>query len=303
MALQITDQWQLKYTNKWGGLIQQTVSRLEPYVTVKSGLSGKVVFFDQFGLLSFDEKTERMGKTKLDEAPTERRSMRPRIFSKAIGYDEFDGNQLADLDLPVSETIQGLRAAAGRKIDEVMIDSFLGTNRIGADGLDPVEIPSKQIVPVNYVESGSATDSGLTVAKLRKVLGTFMKNEAWGQGSENYGDQLVFACSAEQIINLLATTEVTSRDFSAVQALYEGKVDTFMGFKFLRTELLPKDGNNRVCLAWVKSKAQFGLWKDFSVKTSIRDDMEEALQIRAKFSCGATRLQEEGFVKVLCKEA
>ncbi len=30
--------------------------------------------------------------------------------------------------------------------------------------------------------------------------------------------------------------------------------------------------------------------------------MEEALQIRAKFACGATRLQEEGFVKILCDE-
>ena len=37
-------------------------------------------------------------------------------------------------------------------------------------------------------------------------------------------------------------------------------------------------------------------------KLSVRDDMEEALQIRAKFACGATRLQEEGFVKILCDE-
>lgn len=52
----------------------------------------------------------------------------------------------------------------------------------------------------------------------------------------------------------------------------------------------------------MKSKAQFGIWNDFKVKLSVRDDMEEALQIRAKFACGATRLQEEGFVKILCDE-
>jgi len=34
----------------------------------------------------------------------------------------------------------------------------------------------------------------------------------------------------------------------------------------------------------------------------VRDDLDEALQIRAKFACGATRLQEEAFVKILCSE-
>ena len=58
----------------------------------------------------------------------------------------------------------------------------------------------------------------------------------------------------------------------------------------------------RSCLAWVKSRAQFGIWDDFKVKLSVRDDLDETLQIRAKFACGATRLQEEGFVKILCAE-
>ena len=52
----------------------------------------------------------------------------------------------------------------------------------------------------------------------------------------------------------------------------------------------------------MKSRAQFGLWNDFKVKISVRDDLDEALQIRAKFACGATRLEEKGFVKVLCAQ-
>ncbi len=104
-------------------------------------------------------------------------------------------------------------------------------------------------------------------------------------------------------MNLLRETEVSSYDFNNVKALVEGKIDTFMGFKFIRTQRLPKTEEGvRSCLAWVKSKAQFGIWNDFKVKLSVRDDMEEALQIRAKFACGATRLQEEGFVKILCDE-
>ena len=300
--LQIPDHYQVKYTGKWGGLLQQQTSRLEKYTTVERGLDGKVVFFDQFGLLDFDEKTERMGKTLLDEAPTMRRSMRPRVFTKAIGYDEFDGNQLGSLDVPVSKTIEGLRSAAGRRMDDVMIASFLGTNYVGEEGVTPVEIPDTQIVPANYVETGTAKDSNLTVAKLRAIVQKFQENEAWGQDSENYGDKLVMAVTSSQIMSLLRETEVSSYDYNSVKALVDGKVSSFMGIEFLRTQRLPLVNGVRTCLAWVKSKAQFGFWSDFKVKLSIRDDMDEALQIRAKFACGATRLQEEGFVKALCKE-
>ena len=88
-----------------------------------------------------------------------------------------------------------------------------------------------------------------------------------------------------------------------MRALAEGRLDSFMGFRIIRTEQLPVDAAGvRSCLAWVKSRAQFGIWDDFKVKLSVRDDLDETLQIRAKFACGATRLQEEGFVKILCAE-
>ncbi len=78
-------------------------------------------------------------------------------------------------------------------------------------------------------------------------------------------------------MNLLRETEVSSYDFNNVKALVEGKIDTFMGFKFIRTQRLPKTEEGvRSCLAWVKSKAQFGIWNDFKVKLSVPDDMEEA---------------------------
>lgn len=303
MATTINENYQIKYTNKWGTLLQQQTSRLEDYVSVARDLSGKVVFFDQFGVLDFEEKTTRVGKTILDEAPTLRRSMRPRVFTKAIGYDEFDAKQLGNMDVPVSKTIEGLRAAAGRRMDDVMITGFLGTNYVGEDGLQAVELGNAQTIAVNYVESGSAKDDNLTVAKLRATLQLLEENEAWHQDSSHFGDQLVLAATSSQIMSLLRETEVSSYDFNNIKALVEGKIDTFMGFKFVRTQRLPiTSGSVRTCLAWVKSKAQFGFWDDFKVKLSVRDDMDEALQVRAKFSCSATRLQEEGFVKIMCKE-
>ena len=129
------------------------------------------------------------------------------------------------------------------------------------------------------------------------------KAEAWNEERRAYGDELVLACTSSQIAALLKEPEVGSFDYNTARALVEGKIDSFLGFRIIRTEQLPLDENdNRICLAWVKSKAQFGLWEDFKVKLSVRDDLDEALQIRAKFACGATRLQEEAFVKIICKE-
>jgi len=166
-----------------------------------------------------------------------------------------------------------------------------------------VPFKESQQIAVDHVDSGTKSASNLTVAKLRAALQLFEENEAWNQDAPQFGDQLVIAVTSSQIMNLLRETEVSSYDFNNVKALVEGKIDTFMGFKFIRTQRLPKTEEGvRSCLAWVKSKAQFGIWNDFKVKLSVRDDMEEALQIRAKFACGATRLQEEGFVKILCDE-
>ena len=63
MAVTISDNYQVKYTRKWGTLLQQHASRLDKYVSVMRDLSGKVVFLDQFGILDFTEKTTRVGQT------------------------------------------------------------------------------------------------------------------------------------------------------------------------------------------------------------------------------------------------
>ncbi|MBQ3218235.1 MAG: hypothetical protein IJB33_05130 [Akkermansia sp.] len=300
---EIAQNYQIKYSEKWGSYLQQEASRLEKYVTVESGLSGKMVAFDQYGLLSFDEKTSRMQSTVLNEAPTTRRVLYPKIFTKAIGFDEFDAKKLANIDVPVSKTIEGLRAAAGRCMDAVMLDAFLGTCYAGENGTEAVPFDGNQVIPSDYVETGSATDSNLTLAKLRKALAMLQKAEAWNEERRAYGDELVLACTASQIAALLREPEVGSFDYNTARALLEGKVETFLGFRIIRTEQLPVNSSGtRSCLAWVKSKAQFGLWEDFKVKLSVRDDLDEALQIRAKFACGATRLQEEAFVKILCSE-
>ena len=303
MPANIEQNYQVKYSEKWGSYLQQEVSRLEKYVTVETGLTGKMAAFDQFGVLTFNEKTARMGTTNPTEAPTSRRVIYPRLFTKAVGFDEYDAKKLANVDVPVSKTIEAMRAAAARTMDTVMLDAFLGTCYSGENGTTSVKLPDSQVIQKNYTEEGAATDSNLTLAKLRRALHMLQASEAWSEERRAYGDELVLACTSSQLTALLKEPEVGSYDYNSVRALAEGRLDSFMGFRIIRTEQLPTASGVRSCLAWVKSRAQFGIWDDFRVKISVRDDLDETLQIRAKFACGATRLQEEGFVKILCSEA
>lgn len=103
--------------------------------------------------------------------------MRPRTFTKAIGYDEFDATRLGDMDLPVSKTIEGLQAAAGRRMDDVMISGFLDTNYVGEDGMTAVPFKESQQIAVDHVDSGTKSASNLTVTKLRAALQLLRKTK------------------------------------------------------------------------------------------------------------------------------
>ena len=50
MATTISDNYQIKYSEKWGSYLPQEASRLEKYVTVETGLSGRMVASDPYGL-------------------------------------------------------------------------------------------------------------------------------------------------------------------------------------------------------------------------------------------------------------
>ena len=69
MAVTISDNYQVKYTRKWGTLLQQHASRLDKYVSVMRDLSGKVVFLDQFGILDFtDRKSTRLNSSHMPKS-------------------------------------------------------------------------------------------------------------------------------------------------------------------------------------------------------------------------------------------
>ena len=173
----------------------------------------------------------------------------------------------------------------GRAIDTAIVDAADGTAYTGVAGGTSTSYDSNNTVDVQ-VGVSPAADTGLNVGKLRAAKQILDANEA-----EDEGRTMVI--NAKQLQNLLAETEVTSSDYAAVRALVQGQVSTFLGFDFLRTELLETDSNSdHKVLFWQNSGMKLAIGAEPTVKITERADKNHATQVFVSMTIGATRMQE-----------
>jgi hypothetical protein len=114
--------------------------------------------------------------------------------------------------------------------------------------------------------------------------------------------------SAAGLEGLLGETQTTSTDYNSVQALVSGSIDTFLGFKFVtlgdRAEGgLPIDGSlDRTCYAFHKDAVGMGI--GMAQKTEINYVPEKtSFLVNSMFSAGAVAIDDEGIVKITCRES
>ena len=289
MSFQVTTAFVQQYSTNVQLLLQQRGSRLRDCVTVGSytGKAAKAV--EQIGEVTAQARTSRHADTPLISTPHDARWVHPTDYEWADMIDDQD--KLRMLIDPTSPYAMNGAYALGRAMDSLIITAALGTALTGENGSTstPFDTANQQIAV------GAA---GLTVAKLRTAKKKLMANEV---DVEN--DPLYCAVTAVQLDNLLGTTEVTSSDYNTVKALVSGSVDTFMGFKFIHTELLGLDGSSdRRCIAWAKSGLHLGIWNDITTKISERADKSYATQVYVKGTFGATRVEEGKVVEIICDE-
>lgn len=278
--------------------MQQMGSRLRPYVRIESQNS-EFEFYDRIGQVEAVEVTSRHSDTPLISTPHDRRRNQTKDFDWADLIDRRDRlRMLAD---PTSSYTRNAVAALGRQFDRQVIAAGFGNAFSGKNGSNSVALPAANTIGANYVETGTAANSNLTIGKLRKVRQDFDLDEATGED----GEADVFAAvTAYQITSLLRTTEVTSSDYNTVKALVNGEVNQFMGVKFIRVNhnLLPKTGNIRDCLFFTREGILMGVADETMVDVGPRRDKRNSVQVYVCGSFGGTRMWEEKVRKVQCDE-
>ncbi len=172
--------------------------------------------------------------------------------------------------------------------------------------------------------SGYAT-AGMTKEKLIAARSK-LKKAGWDLSMPRYTPYMVMA--QDQLDNLLALTETTSRDYSDLMALSSGEVSRWMGFEFIFTELVPftttagtsvhltwnEDATKGVrvpvdtdttttrgCFAYVKDNLGIYSTKSFSTEAGKIERFRYNWGLYADWSHGGVRRQEDGAVFVPCK--
>jgi hypothetical protein len=288
-----------EYATNWEHLAQQKMAKTRECVTVDT-VNGKEKKYNQMAASEMDSVSVRAGDTRISDTDLPARWLRPYPLDKAFLFDEWDETFLGEVVLPQSEAIQNHGMAYNRSVDRTVINAALNVAYTGEIGVDAVTLPSSQIIAVNFVETGTAANSGLTIGKLRQAK--FLLDAA----DVDDEDPRYFAYTAKSLQDLLRTTEVTSQDYNTVKALVEGNVNTFMGFTFKRisNKIMPLDvpTDVRTCVAWAKSGIKI-TDSGKEVHIDVRPDKSHALQIRTVAALGGTRMEEVKVVAVMCDES
>lgn len=256
-------------------------------------LNGEFGFFDQIGSVEAVARTTRHGDTPITEVPHSRRRVNAEDWELAEIIDRQDvARMLTD---PQSDYVRAFAAAMNRRMDATIMTAFFADAPTGKTGATNVALPAGQVVAVDFVETGSATASGLTVAKLRRARELLLDAEVGD-------DQFYIACSQREINGLLRDAQVSSADFNTVRALVDGQVNSFMGFNFIRvpSATIPLTGGNRRIPCWHREGLLFAR-TDGPVTEAAPDPTKgfnTRLYMRASF--GATRMEEVRVVDIRC---
>ena len=289
MSFEITTAFVQQYKANVQLLCQQRGTRFRGAVR-EEPQTGKNAFYDQIGATKARKRTERHGDTPLISTPHARRRVSLVDYDWADLIDDMD--KIRMLIDPESTYALNASYAMGRAMDEEVIEAFTCTAYTGEEGDIPVTFPSSQIVDIG----GTITVEKLLLAK-----------EMLDAAEVDEDIPRFFTCSANVLSDLLVITDIKSSDYNTVKALVKGEIDTYLGFKFIRSEKLPLNrtgsgAKDRSCYAWAKDGILLAVGQNPIGKIDRRPDKNYSTQVFYSQSLGATRMEEEKVVELLCQE-
>ena len=286
MSTQVTTAFVQQFGSNIDLLSQQMGSRLRSAVSEES-VTGEKGFFDQVGSTSAQKRTSRHGDTPLMESPHSRRMVTMDEYEWADLIDSADKVRL--LADPTSVYARAAAFAMGRAMDDVIITAATGTAKTGKAGSTSTSLPAG-----NIIAHGSADMSVTKLLSAKKIL---------DEADVDPSIKRYIVVAPAQIEALLGITSVTSSDFNTVKALAQGDVNSFLGFEFITSTRLAVASNIRTCFAWAADGIKLGVGKDVVSRIDERADKSYSTQVYYCAQFGATRMEEEKVISILCDES
>jgi hypothetical protein len=263
---------------------QQDYSTVMGNVRYRAG-TGDIYTFNRMGASDMGTKTVRHSATPINNVASSVRKGQVITHDWGEAVDQSDIARI--LIDPDSEYKKAAAAAYGRRIDRTVYSAAV-SDTATTDGTAAVAFPAGQ-----KIGNGLAA---LSVDYLRQAK---RKHDE----AEIMGDRFI-AVSAAGLEDLLAITEVASVDYNSVKALVQGELDTFMGYKFIRTEQGPSVGFGddnvvaRGALCWVRDTLACAVSDENFTRVGPDPSIRFSTRIYMETTLAGVRIEDAGIVLI-----
>ena len=303
MSLQIPVSFVDQFKNNILMLSQQKMAKLRGCCRMES-VTGETMYVERIGPKNAQLAGARHGATPISDADHSRRKIT--MYDYDVPADLIDNfDRLKMIIDPQSVYVQNQVFSLNRQIDDVVIAALYGAaygGRQGGTTINSYDVGESRLVASDgtIVAAGSdfsnSTETPLTIAKLLTCK-ELLDNAEIDEDRQRY-----FLTNPHNINQLLNTTEVKSSDYNTVKALAQGMIDTFMGFKFIKSTRLPADDTDTGAtrsFAFAQDAIVLAVAEEPRVQVDPRPDLRNSIQVYSTLSIGATRVEGPAVVQIL----
>jgi hypothetical protein len=291
--------WQIKQFNaNVINQFQQRGSKFRGASREHPNVTGNTDFWDRIAPIEAIQKTTRYADTPLVDSNFSRRACYLTDWHLANYVDWSDlARVLAD---PKSEQSKNTTLSLGRRVDRLFIaalDASVQTDETGGTAVTFANDWSARGAAV--ARSGSTGDWDFSAAALTVPNLASLKLDMDNNDVDPDRRHIAMDPSGlKQLLSASSAPQITNSDYATVKALVMGDVDTFLGFKFHTSSLMPNpSGNNYYGYAWHEDAMGLSMAQELTTEVDKRPDKSNVWQIYAKMAMGVVRTQGEGVVR------
>lgn len=173
-----------------------------------------------------------------------------------------------------------------------------------ATDLSGMDLRDGNVIPVNWVDTGTPADSGLTIEKLQAArLALILRHAIQPSTVVN------MAVTPWQIMDLVKLDKLQNNLYG-FQALKDGWISNLLGIRFHVTVDVPIVNIGtpeapkyvRACPMWLTEDVEFGIWKNPEFEIEKLSGYWDTMMVSLQFAYGAGRKREETVIVVHCDE-
>lgn len=281
------DEIEKSYTVAYGDMItmlsQQTESKLESCVTVKSGITGKqAVAADQIGQFQFVDAKQRLEDTPLFDIERQRRWYEFIMKKGGVPLDDIDVLRTTlDASTPI---VRAGMAGVNRAKDQEILRGYYAANKVGENAESTVNFKSSNIIAATYA-------NGDILKQINRGIELFKQQDV------DFENEEVF-----MVVNSVAGSKLREAGVYINSETMNGTVLTgkkltpYSGVNFVELEAVPSYQASSETIyklpMFCKSGVGLGKWQDTKVRVGELQNKSYAWHVYMQFALGASRLEE-----------